>query len=114
MKRIIVFSCAVLFIANLLFGLLLSAYEWFNVFVSSMTIVLYGAFMLLIGMLPLKEGFKASFYIIYPILSLVEFVLSLFSANRLTDNWIIIVLMCVVLFQIILLFVANVISNKIK
>ena len=114
MKKIILFTCATLLVANLLFGLLLSSYEWPNVLLSSGIIILYGIFMLLIGILPLKDGFKSSLYVVYPILGFIEFVLSLFSPSRITDNWVVIVITILVVFQLILLFIASVISNKIK
>lgn len=114
MKRIILFTCATLLIANFLFGLLLSSYEWLNVLFSSSVIVLTGIFMLLIGILPLKDGFKASLYVIYPALGFIEFMLSVFSPDRIKDNWAMIALILLVAFQIIFLFITNIISNKIK
>ena len=114
MKRIILFTCATLLIANMLFCLLLSSYEWFNMLLSSGIIILTGIFMLLIGRLPLKDGFKSSLYVVYPIWGFIELVLSLFSPNQMTDNWVIILLILFALVQGILLFTANVISNKIK
>ena len=115
MKRIIIFSCLVLLLANLLFGIVLSAYEWVNVLISSSIIVLTGIFMLLIGILPLKDGFKASsLYVIYPALGFIEFMLSAFSPDRIKDNWAMIALILLVAFQIIFLFITNIISNKIK
>lgn len=114
MKRIIIFSCLVLLLANLLFGIMLSAYEWGNVLISSSVIVLTSIFMLLIGILPLKDGFKASLYVIYPALGFIEFMLSAFSLDRIKDNWAMIALILLVAFQIIFLFITNIISNKIK
>ena len=114
MKRIIIFSYLVLLLANLLFGIVLSAYEWVNVLISSSIIVLTGIFMLLIGILPLKDGFKASLYVIYPALGFIEFMLSAFSPDRIKDNWAMIALILLVAFQIIFLFITNIISNKIK
>ena len=114
MKRIVLFTCATLLVANLLFGLLLSSYEWLNVLLSSGIIILSGIFMLLIGILPLKDGFKSSLYVTYPVLGFIELLLSLFSPNRITDNWVLIVITLIVVFQLILLFIANVISNKIR
>lgn len=114
MKRIVLFTCATLLVANFLFGLLLSSYEWLNVLLSSGIIILSSTFMLLIGILPLKDGFKSSLYVIYPVLGFIELLLSLFSPSRITDNWVIIVIALIVVFQLILLFIANVISKKIK
>lgn len=114
MKRIVIFTCATLLVTNFLFGLLLSGYEWLNVLLSSGIILLFGIFMLLIGVIQLKDGFKSSLYVLYPILGFIELVLSPFSPNRITDNWVVIVVTLLSVFQLILLFIAKVISNRIK
>lgn len=114
MKRIVLFTCTTLLITNFLFGLLLSSYEWFNVLLSSGIIILFGIFMLLIGIMQLKEGFRSSLYVLYPILGFIELILSLFSPNKIMDNWVIIVLTLIVVFQLILLFITKVISNRIQ
>ena len=112
MKRIVLFTCTTLLITNFLFGLLLSSYEWLNMLLSSGIIILFGIFMLLIGIVQLKDGFKSSLYVLYPILGFIELVLSLFSPNRIMDNWVIIVITLIVVFQLILLFITKVISNQ--
>ena len=114
MKRIVLFTCTTLLITNFLFGLLLSSYEWFNVLLSSGIIILFGIFMLLIGIMQLKDGFRLSLYVLYPILGFIELILSLFSPNKIMDNWVIIVLTLIVVFQLILLFITKVISNRIQ
>ena len=114
MKRIVLFTCTALLITNFLFGLLLSSYEWFNVLLSSGIIILFGIFMLLIGIMQLKDGFRSSLYVLYPILGFIELILSLFSPNKIMDNWVIIVLTLIVVFQLILLFITKVISNRIQ
>ena len=114
MKRIVLFTCTTLLITNFLFGLLVSSYEWFNVLLSSGIIILFGIFMLLIGILQLKDGFRSSLYVLYPILGFIELILSLFSPNKIMDNWVIIVLTLIVVFQLILLFITKVISNRIQ
>ena len=114
MKRIVLFTCTTLLITNFLFGLLVSSYEWFNVLLSRGINILFGIFMLLIGILQLKDGFKSSLYVLYPILGFIELILSLFSPNKIMDNWVIIVLTLIVVFQLILLFITKVISNRIQ
>ena len=114
MKRIVLFTCTTLLITNFLFGLLVSSYEWFNVLLSSGIIILFGIFMLLIGIMQLKDGFRLSLYVLYPILGFIELILSLFSPNKIMDNWVIIVLTLIVVFQLILLFITKVISNRIQ
>ena len=114
MKRIVLFTCTTLLITNFLFGLLVSSYEWFNVLLSSGIIILFGIFMLLIGIMQLKDGFRSSLYVLYPILGFIVLIISLFSPNKIMDNWVIIVLTLIVVFQLILLFITKVISNRIQ
>lgn len=114
MKRIVLFTCIILLAVNALLGLLLTGYEDFNVFLCSGVIVLSGIFMLLIEALPLKDGFQSSLYVVYPILGLVELILSQFSPDRLTDNRVLVVLILMVVFQLIFLFIVHVISKRIR
>lgn len=114
MKIIVLFTCTALLIVNILFSLLLTDYKGVQVLLSNGIIIISGIFTLLIAALPLKEGFKSSLYVVYPILGFMEILLSLFSPNKITDNWVMIVIILMVVFQLIFLFVINVISNKIR
>ena len=114
MKIIVLFTCTALLIVNILFSLLLTDYKGVQVLLSNGIIIISGIFTLRIAALPLKEGFKSSLYVVYPILGFMEILLSLFSPNKITDNWVMIVIILMVVFQLIFLFVINVISNKIR
>lgn len=114
MKKIVLFTCTTLLIVNILFSLLLTDYKGVHVLLSNGIIIISGIFAMVITALPLKEGFKSSLYVVYPILGFIEIVVSQFSPNRIMDNWAIIVIILMVVFQLILLFIINVISNKIQ
>lgn len=114
MKSIVLFTCTALLIVNILFCLLLTDYSGVQVLLSNGIIIISGILTLLISVLPLKEGFKSSLYVVYPILGFIEIVLSLFSPNRIVNSWVIAVIMLMIVFQLIFLFVINVISNKIQ
>lgn len=114
MKKIIIFSCIVLLIANLLFGAILSFYGEFNVAISSVVIVVTGLLLYLTDIIRLKDGYKISLMLIFAVGGLLEFVLSLIAPNRLTDNWWLILVIGLMAAEAILLIITNTVSNKIK
>lgn len=114
MKRIIILSSTVLLVANLLFGLILSFYGGYNVAMSSFVIVGTGVLLYLIHTINLKEAYRVSLTLLFAIAGCLEFLLSLISPNRFTDNWWLIVVILLMAFEAIMLILTNTISNKIK
>ena len=114
MKRIIILSSAVLLVANLLLGLMLSFYGGYNVAMSSFVIVGTGVLLYLIHTLNLKDAYKISLTLLFAIAGCLEFLLSLISPNRFTDNWWLIIVILLMAFEAIMLIVTSTISNKIK
>lgn len=114
MKRIVVFVCVAFILVNVLFGAILSSYEGFNVLLSSAMIVFNGALLVVSDMIHIRDGFKVSFAILSPLVGALEFILSLFFPCRIEDNWMALALLILILLQILVLFIVNVISNKIK
>lgn len=114
MKKVIILSCMVLLIANLLFGAILSFYGEFNVAISSVVIVVTGLLLYLTDIIRLKNGYKISLMLIFAVGGLLEFVLSLIAPNRLTDNWWLILVIGLMAAEAILLIITNTVSNKIK
>ena len=113
MKKVIILSCMVLLIANLLFGAILSFYGEFNVAISSVVIVVTGLLIYLTDIIRLKNGYKISLMLIFAVGGLLEFVL-LIAPNRLTDNWWLILVIGLMAAEAILLIITNTVSNKIK
>jgi len=114
MKKVIILSCMVLLIANLLFGAILSFYGEFNVAISSVVIVVTGLLLYLTDIIRLKDGYKISLMLIFAVGGLLEFVLSLIAPNRLIDNWWLILVIGLMAAEAILLIITNTVSNKIK
>lgn len=114
MKKVIILSCMVLLIANLLFGAILSFYGEFNVAISSVVIVVTGLLLYLTDIIRLKDGYKISLMLIFAVGGLLEFVLSLIAPNRLIDNWWLILVIGLMVAEAILLIITNTVSNKIK
>lgn len=112
MKQIIVVIGIILFVTNLLFGLVLSSYEAFNLIVSSLVIVSTTALLFCLNVLTLKDGFKISLYVLFSILGGVEFVLSLFSSKTFENNWFLLVIVLSFAMQSIILLITRKVSIK--
>ena len=114
MKQIIIVIGIILLVANLLFGLILSSYEVFNLFVSSLVIVATTALLFCLNVIILKDGFKISLHVLFSILGAIEFVLSLFSSKTFENNWFLLVIVLSLAVQSIILLITNKVSIKIK
>lgn len=114
MKQIIIVIGIILLVANLLFGLILSSYEVFNLFVSSLVIVATAALLFCLNVIALKDGFKISLHVLFSILGAIEFVLSLFSSKTFENNWFLLVIVLSLAVQSIILLITNKVSIKIK
>lgn len=114
MKKIIILSCTILLIANLLFGAILSFYGGSNVAMSSAVIVVTGVLLYLTDSINLKDGYKVSLMLLFLIVGALEFFLSLIAPNRFTDNWWLILVIALMAMEAIVLLVTNIVSNKIK
>lgn len=114
MKRIIILSSAVLLVANLLLGLILSFYGGYNVAISSFVIIGTGILLYLIHTINLKDAYKVSLTLLFAIAGCLEFLLSLLSPNRLTDNWWLIIVILLMAFEAIMLIVTNTISKRVS
>lgn len=62
----------------------------------------------------LKDGFKISLHVLFPILGGMEFVLSLFSTKTFENNWFLLVIVLSLAVQSIILLITNKVSIKIK
>lgn len=112
MKRIIILSSAVLLIANLLLGIILSFYGGCNLALSSIVIVATCVLLCLTDTICLKDGFKIPLMLLFAIAGTLEFILSLIAPNRFSDNWWLILVIALIAVEVILLIITNTISNK--
>ena len=99
---------------NLLFGVILSSYDIFNIVVSSTVIVATGVLLYVADSIHLKDGFKVSLMLLFAMVGVIEFILSLIATNHFTDNWWLILAIGLMAAEIILLIITNSISNKIN
>lgn len=114
MKKIILLSGLVLLLMNVLFGLILSSFDGYDVVISSVVIMVTTLLLYLTTVIQLKDGYKISLALLFLIAGVFEYVLSLYAPNHFKDNWWLIVVILFMAFEIILLIVTNTISKKIK
>ncbi len=114
MKKAILITSAILLALNLIFGLVLSSYDWFNVAVSSGIIILTVSLCLLADRAVIKDGFKVSLLILFSIIGLIQYILAVFMPLAFTDNWIFIAIIVLFGIEAIMLTGASIVSDKIK
>lgn len=114
MKKIILLGGLTLLVMNLLFGAILSIYESFNITISSGVITINTVILYLTNCIKLKDGFKISISILFTLLGIVGYLLSLFASRSFEDNWYLLLTIFIMGFETMVLFVTYVVSNKIK
>ena len=101
----------ILLVLNLLIGMIISSYETFYVVTNSGIIVVNTALLLVLGSLNVKDGFRYSLNILFPIFALAEFLIICFSRPEVENNWGLIIVLLFLVFQIVLLLGAKKMSE---
>lgn len=100
---------------NLILGLIVSAYGWINVAVSTFVIAITVMILVLIcSKFLLKDAYKVSLSIIISVLGFIEYLLTVLMPSRFTDNWYIIAIVVLMAFEAVLIVTANSVSTKTK
>lgn len=113
MKQIIVIFGILLIAVNLLFGYLLTTYLWKAAIVTSGALVVETALMLLVSIVKLKDAFRASLYVLFPLLAVAQFVTLLFVPNEGYDSVCYVIAAGIFLLQVLLILAANTVSNRV-
>lgn len=112
MKLLILLSTFLFVVLNILFGAIIQNYEWYNVILSSGVLVCNLIIVLALLYLKFKDAFKVSLCILFPIMTVGEFVLAVLTPYSFYDNWFIISIMVALSIQVILMLVTTIISQK--
>lgn len=113
MKKITFAIGVTTFFANLIIGLLVSAYAPFNLLFTSTIIVVTTLLLYLVEKLNLKDGFAIGLYSLSLFLGFAELILGITSVDTLQDNWNVIVAIILIAIQIITLVVCGVVSKNV-
>lgn len=112
-KKTTLIITGILLVVNILFGLLLSSYEWWNVLFSSIAIILTAAMIVIVFSAKYKRGYQVSLPFAFLFIGLIEFVLGVVSDHSLQDNKVVLAFIVLVAFQISLLIICNAVSKRV-
>lgn len=99
---------------NVLLGLLLSHYDYFNMGVNCGIIALNTALLFRVYTFYLRDAFRISLSFLFVLLSIIEIVLGCLMPQKLQDNGSPIACIVLIFIEITLIVVTNILSNKIK
>jgi hypothetical protein len=114
MKNITLITGIILLVANLLFGSILSVYPTFNMCLNCGVIAATTTLLYVLKCITLKDGYYVSLSMLFGIMGIIEFILGLFAPQRYTDNWYLITIILLVIFEAIVLTITHIISKTIK
>ena len=109
---LIIGGLALLF--NVLLGLLLSHYDYFNMGVNCGIIALNTALLFCVYTFNLRDAFRISLSFLFVLLSMIEIALGCLMPQKLQDNGCLITSIVLLFIEITLIVVTNILSNKIK
>ena len=112
-KTILIIGCLAL-VFNILLGLLLSRYSYFNMGVNSGIIVLNTALLYSLFALNMRDAFHISFSFLFSFMAIVELILGCLMPQQLQDNGYLIAMIVLLFIEITLMVITNIMSNKIK
>ena len=114
MKALILSIAGLCLIVNILCGCIISSYSAFNCGVTSGIIVLNAIIMLIISSITLKDGFRISLNVLFPIMAIVEFVVGLLSPEKFHDNGSLVFILVALLLEGIIIITTNHISKNVQ
>ena len=113
MKKTILILGGLALIVNVLLGLLLSKYDYFNMGVNCGVIALNSALLFCLWQFNLRDAFRISFSFLFSFLGIVELVLGCLIPQKLEDNGFLIATITILFIEISLFVIVNILSNKI-
>ena len=114
MKKLIIIIAAILLAVNLLAGLLLSAYEPFNICFTSIVIIATTILICLLDTIRLKTAFAISLSGLFLVGGLAGFILGCVSPSQIEDNGCIIAAALGLALEIAILLICNFTSKRIE
>lgn len=114
MNKLVIVVSACLLVVNVLAGLIISAYEPFNVCFSSAAIVVTAILLCLLNTVQLKDAFRISLAFLFSFCGLVEFILGCSCSPSFADNGCLITALLMVVGEVAILLICCLISKSIK
>ena len=114
MKKMILICGSLALVLNVLLGILLSHYAYFNMGVNCGVIALNTVLLLSLYWLNMRDAFRISFSFLFSFLAIVEIILGCLMPRQLQDNGYQITLIVLLFIEITLILVTYIFSNNIK
>ena len=114
MKRTILTLGGLALIVNVLFGLLLSGYSYFNMGVNCGVIALNTTLLFCLYQFYMRDAFRIALSFLFVIVGLIEMILGCFMQQLLQDNPCLIAIVILLCAEISLFVIVNILSIKIK
>lgn len=111
MKRLTLILGSIFLVANFLFGLILTAYAQFNMWLNCGVVLTNTILLYALQFIKLRDAYYISLSLLVIFFGLVEFVLGLFAPNDFENNWYLIVLIILIVIEAIQLILAHYVSN---
>lgn len=111
MKNLFLIIGGLCLVANLVIGLVVSSYAMFNIVVNSIVIVVNTILMYALAGSSVKDAFKISMICIFPLFGLIEFVLGAKAPDTFEDNWYVVGVTFILLFEGILFAASHTVSR---
>lgn len=114
MNKIVLIVSFLLLVVNVVAGLVISAYESFNVCFSSAAIVVTAILLCLPNSVQLKDAFRISLAFLFTFCGLVEFILGCSCYPSFSDNGSLIAALLMVVGEVAILLICSLTSKSIK
>lgn len=111
MKQITIIFGLLIIAANLLFGYIISSYQWHAAMVTSVALGVEVGMLILVSCVSMKDAFRVSLNVLFPIFALILFITLLYVPEEGFDSVCYIVAIGIVLVQVLLLLAVNSVSK---
>lgn len=111
MNKITLTVGAFILVVNVLLGLILSSYSYFNIGLNCAIIAVNVLLLYLVSVMRLKDAFRVSLSLLFSSIATIEFIGGFFAPAQFEDNGFLVFLLLALLFEGILLVVCKMVSK---
>ncbi|WP_407402519.1 hypothetical protein [Sodaliphilus sp.] len=111
MKQVVLILGILAIAANLLFGYIITAYLWRAALMSSLALGAGVAMLMLVSSVNMKDAFRISLNVLFPLLTLIQFITLLFVPQEGFNSLCYVIAIIIFLLQCVLLVAANSVSK---
>ena len=114
MKKTILILGILALVINVLLGLLLSKYSYFNMGVNCGIIVLNSALLFCLWQFNLRDAFRISFSFLFSLFGIVNLIFGCLMQQKLEDNGYLIAIIAILFVELSLYIITHILSNNLN